>query len=95
MNALPPDVVPYKRTRTFTTGRIPAGLLRSHTTKAGVWGRIHVEQGALRYRILSPTLKEIVLTPDRDGIVEPEVPHEVEPIGEVAFFVEFHRKADR
>jgi hypothetical protein len=32
-----------------------------------------------------------VLSPDTPGVVEPEVPHEVEPLGGVRFFVEFLR----
>ena len=39
--------------------------------------------------ILEPEIEEHVLTPERPGVVEPEVPHEVEPSGEVRFFVEF------
>ena len=92
MRSLPPDVRAYKRTPTFTEATVPAGLLREHNTKAGVWGRICVEAGTLRYRILSPEPEEHLLDPGSAGIVEPEVPHEVEPIGPVRFFVEFFRE---
>lgn len=91
MKALPPDAVPYQRTREFSETTVPASLRKSHTTKRGVWGRICVEAGALRYRILAPAEEEHVLSPARIGIVEPEVPHEVEPLGEVRFYVEFLR----
>lgn len=94
MKPLPPDAVPYQRTREFSQSTIPAGLLRRHTTKPGVWGRIQVLEGSLRYRILEPVREEHVLTPERHGVVEPEVPHEVEPLGPVRFFVEFLRVAD-
>jgi hypothetical protein len=50
-----------------------------------------VLEGSLRYRILEPALEEHVLTPGRPGIVEPGVPHEVEPLGNVRFYVEFLR----
>lgn len=93
MKALPADATPYRRTREFTESTIPAGLTHRHATRAGVWGRIQVVQGVLRYRILEPTLQEYRLTPDRVGIVEPEVAHEVEPEGAVRFFVEFLRVA--
>jgi tellurite resistance-related uncharacterized protein len=92
LKALPPDVAPYQRTREFSESTVPAGLLRSHTTKAGVWGRIQVLEGSLRYRILHLETEEHVLTPGIAGIVEPEVPHEVEPLGEVRFYVEFLRQ---
>lgn len=91
MKSLPSDAVAYKRTAEFTEETVPAGLRKSHTTKAGVWGRICVLSGRLRYRILEPTIEEHELTPENEGVVEPEVPHEVEPIGEVLFFVEFLR----
>lgn len=94
MKPLPPDAVPYQRTREFSQSTVPAGLLRRHTTKPGVWGRIQVLEGSLRYRILEPVREEHVLTPERHGVVEPEVPHEVEPLGPVRFFVEFLRVAD-
>jgi tellurite resistance-related uncharacterized protein len=104
MKELPPDMVAYQRTKEFTNDTVPAGLLRSHTTKRGVWGRIHVLEGSLCYRILEPKLEEIIRTAgiERDtssgkggsgmiGIIEPENPHEVECIGKVRFYVEFLR----
>ena len=94
MKPLPPKAVSYQRTREFTQSTVPAGLLRRHTTKPGVWGCIQVLEGSLRYRILEPTLEEHVLTQEQPGVVEPEVPHEVEPLGPVRFFVEFLRVAD-
>ena len=54
MSRLPRDAKPYRRTDTFTSATIPAGLLRSHATKAGVWGLIHVLQGHLVYRLTDP-----------------------------------------
>ena len=92
MRALPSDVVVYKRTPEFSETTVPAGLLREHATKAGVWGRIQVVSGSLRYRILEPEPEECVLVPGTPGIVEPEVPHEVAPIDRVRFFVEFLRR---
>lgn len=94
MKTLPAGLVPYQRTREFSESTIPAGLRRRHTTKAGVWARISVREGSLRYRILEPDLEEHVLSPGRPGVVWPETPHEVEPIGPVRFHVEFLRRPD-
>lgn len=94
MKSLPNDVVAYQRTKEFSEETVPAGLLRSHTTKAAVWGRIHVVEGELLYRILEPELEELTLRPGRDGVVEPEIPHEVAPQGPVRFFVEFLKSAE-
>jgi tellurite resistance-related uncharacterized protein len=93
VKSLPPDVAPYRRTAEFTESSVPDALRHRHTTKAGVWARILVLEGLLRYRILEPTREEHVLSPERPGIVEPEIPHEVEPEGRVRFFVEFLRIA--
>lgn len=91
MKTLPADVVPYKRTPEFTQSTVPAGLLRSHNTKDGVWGKIVVLEGTLLYRILEPEVEEILLSADRYGVVEPTVKHEVVASAGVRFYVEFHR----
>ncbi|HPG29102.1 MAG: DUF1971 domain-containing protein [Spirochaetaceae bacterium] len=92
MKALPEGARAYRRTPEFDETSVPDALLRRHDTKAGTWGRIHVLEGRLRYRILEPAREEHVLEPGRDGIVEPQVPHEVEPLGPVRFYVEFLRE---
>lgn len=94
MKTLSPDVVAYKRTRTFDQDTVPAGLLRDHATRAGVWGRICVEAGRLRYRVPGDPPVDVVLEPGVDGVVEPEVLHSVEPVGAVRFHVEFLRRPD-
>lgn len=91
---LPPDVRPYNRTPDFTEATLPEGLRRAHDTKAGVWGLIHVLEGRLAYRVTDArrTASETVLTPESEpGLVEPTILHEVEPLGPVRFYVEFHR----
>ncbi|MGE0337109.1 MAG: DUF3565 domain-containing protein [Gammaproteobacteria bacterium] len=89
----PDDVVSYKRTPEFSATTIPAGLLRDHSTKRGVWARIHVLDGTLEYRVPSLDLTT-VLDPAHPGTVLPEVLHSVAPRGDVRFFVEFHRAPD-
>ena len=91
MNVLPSTVEFYRRTPEFTETSIPEGLRSSHRTKAGVWGRIVVLEGQLLYRVLAAPAGEVTLDADSPGIVEPEVEHEIEPLGCVRFFVEFHR----
>lgn len=92
MKKLPATVVPYKQTPVFDQHSTPTGLLASHHTKAGVWGRIVVLEGSLLYRILEPVVEEIELSPGTDGVVEPQIRHEVVPHPGVAFFVEFNRE---
>ncbi len=91
MKTLPAEARLDRSTREFDQGSIPSGLLSAHSTKAGVWGRIVVAEGRLRYRILEPAAEEHVLDAERPGVIEPGVLHEVEPIGTVRFRVEFWR----
>jgi tellurite resistance-related uncharacterized protein len=91
---LPETLGAYKRTPTFTETSAPAGLLKDHSTKAGTWGLIRVEQGKLRYLVTDPRRpsEERMLTPDSEpGVVEPTIYHRVEPAGPVRFHVEFLR----
>lgn len=89
MKELPTTVAAYKRTDTFTEQTIPNGLLKSHNTKSGVWEKIVILEGELRYRILEPEIEDNVLTTEHFGVVEPLVLHEVKPLGKVSFYVEF------
>ena len=90
MKTLPSGLKPYRRTETFTANTVPAGLLRDHKTKAGVWGVIHITRGSVRYRI-STTGDTFKLTPETCGIVEPEVLHSVTLTEDAEFYVEFWR----
>jgi len=91
MKDLPISVTSYKKTPEFTNESIPNGLLKAHKTKDGTWGKIVILEGTLRYRILEPDLEEIELSPEKFGVVEPTVLHEVEPLTDIRFYVEFYR----
>lgn len=88
-HGLPEGFQPYKRTATFDQDTLPAALRRQHSTKAGVYALIHVIEGRLLYRILEPP-GETVLVPGTPGLVRPQQPHEVEPLGPMRMYVEFH-----
>ena len=87
---LPEGLVAYRRTPVFDQTTLPAGLRKSHQTKEGVWALIHVIEGRLRYRQLDAPAGEQILSPEAPGVVRPQEPHEVEPLGEVRFYVEFY-----
>lgn len=91
MKSLPERVSNYFRTPTFSESSIPANLQKSHRTKADTWAKIVILKGRLLYRILTPEVEEIELSPDKPGVVEPEIPHEVEAMGNVHFYLEFYR----
>jgi tellurite methyltransferase len=89
---LPECARPYKRTPVFTTATIPKVLLKDHTTRAGTWATIIVTDGRLRY-IVDQLNYERELKPDNHGIVVPELPHRVQPVGDVSFFLKMYRTA--
>lgn len=91
MKILPAGIESFSRTPEFSEESIPAGLKKEHRVRAGVWGRIVVLEGRLRYRILQPEIQDVELSPELPGVVEPEVPHEVKALGKVRFYVEFLR----
>ena len=90
---LPDSFVSYKQTPVFTEETVPAGLKKDHSTKTGVWAKIIVTEGKLRYRV-DALGTDMELSQDKPGIVVPEVLHSVEPLGAVRFFVEFYKKPD-
>ena len=87
---LPPGAASYKRTPEFREDTIPAGLLSEHSTRAGVWGVITLISGTLRY-VVPETGLDVLLSPERPGIVQPEQIHFIAPAGPVHFYVEFWR----
>ena len=95
MKSLPSDVVKYSqvpKTGSFTSMKIPKGLLKEHTTKSGTWGVIKVSKGKLLYTINEPSAAEYVLDENTMGIIEPQVKHQVAALTEdLEFVVEFHR----
>ncbi|MCG9893052.1 MAG: DUF3565 domain-containing protein [Thermosynechococcaceae cyanobacterium MS004] len=86
---MPEEFVAYRRTATFTSGSIPNGLRKHHSTKRGIWGVINILEGQLRYRIHEPYNCEVVLDQNTKGIILPEVEHAVEPLKSAEFYVEF------
>ncbi len=90
MKEIPRLLKPYKKTGIFNQETIPAALLNDHSTKSGVWGKIIIIEGRLLYTITHNN-EEQVLTVDKFGVVEPEVKHSVQPLGQVQFYVEFYQ----
>lgn len=91
---MPADCLPYKVTPLFTAARVPAGLLKDHSTKRGVWGRILVVEGRLRYHV-SRLEQDFELSPGTEGVIPPEDLHYVEPLTpDTVFKVQFLRVPD-
>jgi tellurite methyltransferase len=93
MPELPPDAERYKVLGPFNEGTIPGGLLKAHSLKPGVWGRIVVTEGRLQYVIERAPEVAFVLEPGAVGIALPEEAHHIAAMGEVVFTVEFWRRS--
>lgn len=94
---LPPGLEAYRRTNTFSEQSVPAGLLKAHSTKAGIWGLIHVSEGELLYTVEDErrTRSERRLRAgSQPGVVEPTILHSIKPLGPVLFCVQFFRTAE-
>lgn len=87
MTAAPPT--PYKSTPVFDRETLPAGLRRKHRTKAGVWGVIRMLEGRLRLTF-TETGEARTLSPSAPGLVRPEEPHLVAPLGPMRMRVDFY-----
>jgi tellurite resistance-related uncharacterized protein len=83
---------PYKTTPVFDDSTLPAGLRRVHSTKEGVWGLVRIVEGRLRLSF-PDSGRELLLTPDSPGLIEPCEPHFVEPLSPFRMRVEFYRSS--
>ena len=86
------DIQPYRSTPIFDQDTLPAALRARHDTKAGVWGVIRVLEGRLQLTCLNP-LSESVLTSDNPGVVMPQQPHFVTPLGAMRMQIDFYDQA--
>ena len=90
MKDLPGHLVAYKKTKIFTDETVPPALLSTHYTKKSTWAKIVVLSGVLSY-IIDYEIPEIIeLKPDTFGVIEPQIPHHLEIITEVEFYIEFY-----
>lgn len=89
---MPEGFQPFKRTPTFTQDSVPEPLLRDHKLGPGVWGKLIIERGVLRYRV-GEQVRE--LSPEQPGTIVSGLAHSVEPVGEVQFFVQFYRAPEQ
>jgi hemoglobin len=80
---------PYRSTPVFDEQTLPQALRQAHTTKAGVWGVIRVLEGCVRYRVEAHD-HDVILSPGTPGLVRPQEPHHVEPVGSMRMQVEFY-----
>ena len=89
---LPDGLRVVRTTDTWDESSMPAGLRRAHRLSAGVWGRLRVQEGRLRFRAATDPPLDVTVDPERPQPIPPEVDHDVEPLGTVRFSVELLRR---
>jgi tellurite resistance-related uncharacterized protein len=79
-----------RTTPEFTDATVPAGLLGAHRVAAGVWGRLCVRDGSVRFVFEDPpgTTHDVNAGDHID--IPPGVAHRVDPAPGSRFVVEFH-----
>jgi len=90
-----PSPQPYNSTPVFDQTTLPAALRREHRTKDGVWGVIRVLEGEVRLVIEGGDGSggsATILTPDRPGLILPQLAHHVEPLGTMRMQVDFYNR---
>ena len=93
MTAWPEGLEKYGETPVFTTETVPAKLTSDHNTKAGVWGKLVVFEGALDYIVAGPPESATRVAAGAFAVIEPEVLHRVRLDPGTRFQVEFHRRS--
>ena len=89
---LPTDLSLVRTTDEMTAATVPAGLRRAHRVATGVWGRLRLRSGTLRFVWEGEDAADPVdLTGGDAVVIPPDVPHRVEPGDDARFVVEFHR----
>jgi len=89
MRDMAQSVAPYRSTPIFDERTLPAALRREHRTKPGVWGVVRVFEGELKLSYVDPP-KVLIVSPSSPGLLLPDQPHFVEPVGTMRMQVEFY-----
>lgn len=87
-----PDGLEFQRvTNVFTAETVPAGLLKAHRIADGVWGLLKVEQGSVFFIEEVEDGRSVRVGVGDHHVIQPKVPHRVEPSEDARFMIEFYR----
>jgi tellurite resistance-related uncharacterized protein len=90
MGEIPSTVRAYQKTQVYTDKTTPGLMKNDHRVRSGVWAKIVVQQGEVRYEVPA-TNESVTLTPDRPGVIEPLVTHRILPAPGAKFYLEYYR----
>jgi tellurite resistance-related uncharacterized protein len=86
---LPPDLAVVRTTPQWDEHSMPEALRRAHRVRSGVWGRLHVGRGRLRFVAHTTPVLDVVVKAGEAQPIPPDVEHAIEPKGPVRFSIEF------
>jgi tellurite resistance-related uncharacterized protein len=89
--ALPAGAEAYRTIGPFGRADLPAGLLRSHSLAAGVWGLLELEQGSIAFVWEDGSGDRFDLAAPAEMVIPPEVLHHLETSGDFRLTVTFLR----
>ncbi len=99
MAEIPNDFVNYKSTSIFTKTDVPKMFLHLHNTKAGVYGKINVISGELKFYGFTDRRGEVeqefIIVAGNTAVSPPQYWHKVEYLTEdTSFRVDFYAQED-
>ena len=86
---LPEGFSLVRRIGPFDAASLPAGLLSSHSLKAGRWGWVQVTDGAVRMVWEDDPPREEDLVAPAAVLIPPEAPHHLEVTGPFELAIAF------
>lgn len=90
---LPEGLAVVRVTPPWDEDSMPAALRRAHRVAGGMWGRLRVEEGSVRFRARTDPPIDRVVASGGSQPIPPETDHDVEPQGRARFRVEFLGRA--
>jgi tellurite resistance-related uncharacterized protein len=88
---IPDGHVLARTTDVFDNDTVPAGLLRAHRVADGIWGRLVVHAGTVRFVFEDAADDPATVSAGESVVIPPARLHHVELDGPARFAVEFHR----
>ena len=88
---MPNGLTLVRTTPEFNDSTVPQGLLAAHQVAAGVWGRLRVLAGSLRFVFEAVPSATFDLEAGEHVDIPPATAHRVELLPGCRFVVEFHR----
>jgi tellurite resistance-related uncharacterized protein len=86
---VPAGLVVVRTTPQWDEHSMPNALRRAHRVASGVWGRLRVGHGRLRFVAQTTPVVDVVVDMSHPQGIPPDVEHFIEPQGPVHFSIEF------